>query len=304
MDIHSVIENLVNIHTLWLSYNEDIDQFLPISFLTKLKRLYLRRAGLKDIDFLSELNDLTSLYITDNEISDFLEFFKKEKSLIQVEDGTWIPRVEFGKKPEKGKRLIFLEIEEGVDVEWISRIFSSVSDLFVKEIHYYGSYIPTGFQPGVQILKMNKDFSRCIEYCRITQFFRKIGEDFYALNVKLNSCWGTKLAVTKDNMVRPCIYSEIELGNLKNENIIDILNEAFKYQTITKDKVEKCKDCELRYACFDCREIARRKNGSLYSPNPYCNYDPYKGTWNVSIPSITRRFRHCQCRVSNTPRVI
>lgn len=215
-----------------------------------------------------------------DEIPDFLEFFKKEKSLIQVEDGTWIPRLEFEKKLEEEKRSIYLEIEEGADVEWIAKVFSSLSGLCVEQVHYYGSHIPAEFQPGVQILKMEKNFSRCIEYCQITQDFRKIDENFYALNVKLNSCWGTKLAVTKDNMVRPCIYSEIELGNLKDEDILEILKKAFEYQTITKDRVEKCKDCELRYACFDCREVARRKNGSLYSPNPYCNYDPCKGTWN------------------------
>jgi|GEM_PF-987821 len=218
-----------------------------------------------------------------NEIPDFLEFFKKEKSLIQVEEGTWIPRLEFDKKPEEGKRSIYLEIEEGADVEWIARVFSSLSDLSVWQIHFFGRHVPEGFPEGITITKKEKDFSRCIEYCRITQDFRKINENFYELNVKLNSCWGTKLAVTKDNIVRPCIYSGIELGNLRNEDILEILKKAFEYQAITKDRVEKCKDCELRYACFDCREVARRKNGSLYSPNPYCNYDPYKGTWNEQV---------------------
>ena len=215
-----------------------------------------------------------------HEIPDFLEFFKRERSLIQVKDSTWIPRVDFEKKPEEGKRSIYLEIENGADVEWIAKVFSSLSDIYVWEIHFFGEHIPEGFPEGIKITKKEKDLSRCMAYCQVTQEFGKIDEDSYHLNVKLNSCWGTKLAITKDNMVHPCIYSDIELGNLKNEDILEILKKAYEYQTITKDRVEKCKDCELRYACFDCREIARRENGSLFSPNPYCNYDPYKGTWN------------------------
>jgi radical SAM protein with 4Fe4S-binding SPASM domain len=96
-----------------------------------------------------------------------------------------------------------------------------------------------------------------------------------------NSCWAKKIAVTKDGKIRPCIYSNIVIGNMyDDEDIQSVVKKALKYWDINKDKVEKCKNCELRYACFDCREIAQRKsNGNLYAKNPYCNYDPFKGKW-------------------------
>lgn len=52
------------------------------------------------------------------------------------------------------------------------------------------------------------------------------------------------------------------------------------YWYISKDKVQKCKECELRYFCIDCREKAQREiNGNLYAANSYCNYDPQTGIW-------------------------
>lgn len=58
-----------------------------------------------------------------------------------------------------------------------------------------------------------------------------------------------------------------------------MLEKAKKYWLITKDRIKKCKDCELRYVCFDCREIVKRKTNDLYASNPYCKYNPYKGIW-------------------------
>ncbi|MHA1919668.1 MAG: SPASM domain-containing protein [Promethearchaeota archaeon] len=90
---------------------------------------------------------------------------------------------------------------------------------------------------------------------------------------------GEKICITKDGEVRPCIYSQISIANIFNDNIERIFEKIKTYWEITKDKVEVCKNCELRYVCFDCREIARIKTNNLYAKNPYCQYNPIKGTW-------------------------
>ena len=64
-----------------------------------------------------------------------------------------------------------------------------------------------------------------------------------------------------------------------NTFFAQILMRSQKFWYLTKDKIHKCKDCELRYACFDCREIPMRVENNLYATNPYCKYNPYKGTW-------------------------
>jgi radical SAM protein with 4Fe4S-binding SPASM domain len=97
--------------------------------------------------------------------------------------------------------------------------------------------------------------------------------------MQYNTCWGKKIAITKDNKIRPCIFSEIIVGDIQKNDIYDVIEKIRKYWTITKDKVEKCRDCEFRYVCFDCREIAMRKTNDLYGSNPYCGYNPYTGIW-------------------------
>ena len=76
--------------------------------------------------------------------------------------------------------------------------------------------------------------------------------------MNLNSCWGHKIAITKDSILRPCIYSGINLGKLDTIKFNQLIDSIKIYWDLTKDHIDKCKDCELRYVCFDCREIARR----------------------------------------------
>ena len=105
----------------------------------------------------------------------------------------------------------------------------------------------------------------------------------YFSNREYNSCWGRKIVITKDGKLKPYIHSEIILGELGGSGISYIFEELIKYRDITKDKVKICKDCELRYVCFDCREIAMREsNGDLYATNPHCKYDPYRGNGNIA----------------------
>lgn len=63
------------------------------------------------------------------------------------------------------------------------------------------------------------------------------------------------------------------------DDVSELINKAKFYWGITKDKVKKCCNCELRFACFDCREIAYRKNKNIYDENPNCLYNPQKGIW-------------------------
>ncbi|MFO7866267.1 MAG: SPASM domain-containing protein [Candidatus Aminicenantes bacterium] len=101
----------------------------------------------------------------------------------------------------------------------------------------------------------------------------------YMYNSQNNPCWGGKVAITKKEEIKPCIYSRIILGKLKRDSIEDVFPKILEYWSITKKKIEKCRDCEFRFLCSDCREIAFRENKNLYDSNPLCNYDPYSGNW-------------------------
>ncbi|MBI5123671.1 radical SAM protein [Candidatus Roizmanbacteria bacterium] len=104
-----------------------------------------------------------------------------------------------------------------------------------------------------------------------------------------NTCLAGKIAIATDGKVMPCIFSRKEtLGNIKNQELEEILQSPTVKETweLTKDKVLVCKDCEYRYACFDCRPLASDSScGKNYSsaPAPRCTYDPYSGEWGSGI---------------------
>jgi radical SAM protein with 4Fe4S-binding SPASM domain len=186
----------------------------------------------------------------------------------------------FKQEREHEKKIqlpIILEIEEGVDWERIESLFSNVE---IREILYFGENYPGDVFPGVPVQIQKKDFSKCISRSSGVGKFSRVDENFYRYSREYNNCWGRKIALTRDGKIRPCIYSEIELGVVDTAlNSREIIDKAWKNWLITMDMVDKCKECEFRYICPDCREIAFRSGGTLHSPNPYCRYDPHSGTY-------------------------
>ena len=62
-------------------------------------------------------------------------------------------------------------------------------------------------------------------------------------------------------------------GKISEKKLSDAINEKEfkKYWTISKDKINVCKDCEFRYICTDCRAFVESK----YDKPLKCGYDPY-----------------------------
>lgn len=101
---------------------------------------------------------------------------------------------------------------------------------------------------------------------------------------KYHSCLAGRLAITSCGDIIPCIFARSQLcGNILNTPLKDILeSEALQkcWQT-TKDHVSKCKDCEYRYACTDCRPHAQGcdPNKRWLACSKECSYNPYTGKW-------------------------
>lgn len=210
-----------------------------------------------------------------DQIPDLIRSLESEGLIIEVDQSAWIPVNQ--KNDEEDEEMAFMiEIEKGADLVLVKQAFA---DFNLSGIDYYGEYPPLEIIPEVAVTQAEKDFEACVELSRVTADFVRLREPHYRFNREFNSCWGKKIAVMRDGKVRPCIYSEVIIGDLNSEPAEDIIERARSYWEITKDRVKKCRDCELRYICFDCREIARRKENDLYACNPHCSYDPYTGTW-------------------------
>jgi uncharacterized protein len=219
------------------------------------------------------------------DVTDFIETAEKEELLMSLAPGIWVPKLYqdesfSGLNRLTEKNFFHLEIEEEADLTLIKEKFEYFD---INLITYFGAEKVGPIIPGVEIRYSKKDFNICSQLSIVDGNFCKITEERYKLNRKYNSCWAHKIAITKDGKIRPCIYSNIILGDLIHIDMDTLIYKVRKYWHLTKDKVVKCKDCELKYVCFDCREIAIRKNNNLYAANPYCQYDLYTGIWSKNM---------------------
>ena len=94
------------------------------------------------------------------------------------------------------------------------------------------------------------------------------------------TCWKGKIAISSEGDVYPCIFArQMSIGKYPEMRLEEIIEgQALqRLWQITLEEVETCRDCELRYGCFDCRALAQTTTGDLLSKNPHCRYNPYTG---------------------------
>lgn len=114
----------------------------------------------------------------------------------------------------------------------------------------------------------------------------RVNIEFFTESYSYNSCLNKKLGIDEYGNVKNCPSSSNIIGNLSQNSIIKLLSNdnkgekiLDKYQTITKDKIEVCKDCEFRYICTDCR-VFTKDSSNIYSKPAKCSYNPYNMLWN------------------------
>ncbi|MCB1194370.1 MAG: radical SAM protein [Leptospiraceae bacterium] len=113
----------------------------------------------------------------------------------------------------------------------------------------------------------------------------KIQSDFVKSNMVKHNCFSSKIYIDVNLDVYPCVMErKVSYGNMMNQDLSQILTSNNNLFNFTKDNIEECKDCEFRYACFDCRPNNPSEN---FSAKPwYCSYDPYIGKWKEKKPFI------------------
>jgi len=209
-----------------------------------------------------------------DKIPEFITAISAENLIVETEKERWIPRTDLNEKEVFENIPIAIEVEEGVDIDVV---FNKLKNEKISIIYFYGEHNPDYKWQGADIVLKRKDITSCIDKTKITGDFGKIDTEYYHFNMHYNSCWGKKIAISESGDIRPCIYSQISIGKIDALSIKEILEKISPYWELTKDKVPKCKNCEFRYVCYDCREIPFKETGKLESSNPYCNYDPEKG---------------------------
>lgn len=146
-----------------------------------------------------------------------------------------------------------------------------------KEISNVKNFIVTlGIKSPINlsiVLSKNKNIaSKCINNIFYKSLIAPPNREMYFLNKESHPCWAGAVAITSDGNIIPCPMAQNEIiGNIFNNNLKNIVanKKMEKWWMCSKDKISLCKDCELRYACFDCRP-AQSSDGTLYGAPIWC----------------------------------
>ena len=108
----------------------------------------------------------------------------------------------------------------------------------------------------------------------------KVSRTSFYRNHYYNPCWNSKIAITASGDIIPCIFArKFIIGNVKNKKIEECKEDILSKWKITKDNIDKCKKCEYKYACTDCRPLAIGILDSKTAKYPRCCYEPEVGKW-------------------------
>jgi SPASM domain peptide maturase of grasp-with-spasm system len=95
-----------------------------------------------------------------------------------------------------------------------------------------------------------------------------------------NTCLNRKISIDADGNIKNCPSMKESFGNIRDTTLEEAINKPGfkKYWNIIKDEITKCKDCEFRYVCTDCRAYVEQPE-DIYAAPLKCGYDPYTNTW-------------------------
>lgn len=95
-------------------------------------------------------------------------------------------------------------------------------------------------------------------------------------SINFNNFLNRKIAIDKNGNIKNSSSFDKTFGKVGEIKLFSVYNnpDFKKLWGINSDKIDVCKDCELRYNCLMYVE-----NEKEFKPYKFCNYDPYKAKW-------------------------
>ncbi len=127
-------------------------------------------------------------------------------------------------------------------------------------------------------VKQSIDSSKHCGIVHHSYFVKNI--EHYTESLHHNTCLNRKIAIDAEGNIKNCPSMKESFGNIQDTTLEEAINKPGfkKYWNITKDQITKCKDCEFRHVCTDCRAYIDNPD-DIYSAPLKCGYDPYTCTW-------------------------
>lgn len=114
--------------------------------------------------------------------------------------------------------------------------------------------------------------------CGVTnQYYCQAETQLFIESIHFNSCLNKKISIDKEGNIKNCPSMRNRYGSIFTTKLNDIFyKESFQeVWKITKDHIDVCSDCELRYVCQDCRAYIENED-DIFSKPVKCNYNPYE----------------------------
>lgn len=167
----------------------------------------------------------------------------------------------------------------------------SQKEILIEEVLAINLRINTLSLYNSPVKKVEKNSLYTIYYTKINFNTSKlcgiVSENYFVCNFlfyidakKQNTCLSHKISIDTEGNIKNCPSMSKSFGNIRDTTLEEALAhpDFKKYWNVKKDDITKCKDCEFRYICTDCRAYIDDPE-DMYSAPLKCGYDPYTGVW-------------------------
>lgn len=251
------------------------------------------RKELLNEDLIFESEGIVPYKIKIDLTKEFSELYIKELQLRLdgvCEDSCWSRKVakKNGKRMEKKIVDILLDQLQYLDIKLV-RIETDEHDEYIKKLII--QVVSTILSERIEIYSAkrfnNDDISFLMdlstktnthleikrkEKIELSELDINIYRFFYSRN--FNPCLGHKIAVDTNGDIKPCLWLNEVIANIKTSNIKDLITagQFSPYWELSKRLIEECSRCELRYACNDCRIYSKQGYFSKDKKPLFCKY--------------------------------
>jgi len=134
-----------------------------------------------------------------------------------------------------------------------------------------------GFSSLIYSMQKNGDALAC---GKISPTYFSATVSHYTESQHHNTCLNRKICIDEEGEIKNCPSMPKSYGNIKNTNLLEIINNPTFQEVwhLKKDDITKCKDCEFRHICTDCRAFVDNPEDKFSAPLK-CGYNPYTGEW-------------------------
>ncbi|MFD0701895.1 grasp-with-spasm system SPASM domain peptide maturase [Myroides pelagicus] len=169
------------------------------------------------------------------------------------------------------------KVEELILLDYrIHFLIYNVSEHILEKIESKEFVIKSSIYFNIQFVKNSVTGCENCGDIKPEKFFSSSIEEFMEKQL-FNSCLNRQISIDENGEIKNCPSMQKSWGNINVKSLIHTYNSKdFRFfWDITKDKIEVCKDCELRNLCHDCRAYTEGDALDHYNKPLKCEYNPY-----------------------------